>query len=122
MLAVLAALSAVGGFVAIPHFLEPMLAATRGRPRRCTASRRRSSSIAVAVGLAGLAVAAYFYGGNGERAGAGARAGSPACTGMLASKYFVDELYDALDRPTAATGSPTGSSSDSAIARSSTAR
>jgi NADH-quinone oxidoreductase subunit L len=94
VLAVLALLSAIGGFVSIPHFLEPQLAL----PAVPEALHRYETPlvvIAVALGLAGLAGAAYFFGGKAERAER-VRARFAGLHRILYEKYFVDELYDAL--------------------------
>jgi len=94
VLAVLALLSAIGGFVSIPHFLEPQLAL----PAVPEALHRYETPlvvIAVALGFAGLAGAAYFFGGKAERAER-VRARFAGLHRILYEKYFVDELYDAL--------------------------
>jgi NADH-quinone oxidoreductase subunit L len=92
VLVLLAALSAVGGFIAIPHFLEPMLPL----PAVVPALHHYETPlvvVAVAIGLAGLAFAAYCFGGDGAR---GARIADrfDGIRRVLAGKYFVDELYD----------------------------
>ena len=94
VLVLLAALSAVGGFIAIPHFLEPMLPL----PAVVPALHHYETPlvvVAVAIGLAGLAFAAYCFGGDGAR---GARIADrfDGIRRVLAGKYFVDELYDRI--------------------------
>jgi NADH-quinone oxidoreductase subunit L len=94
VLVLLAALSAVGGFIAIPHFLEPMLPL----PPVVPALHHYETplvAVAVAIGLAGLAFAAYCFGGDGAR---GARIADrfAGIRRVLAGKYFVDELYDRI--------------------------
>jgi NADH-quinone oxidoreductase subunit L len=51
--------------------------------------------LSVALGLAGLAGAAFFFGGDAHRAKAIAQR-FPALHRVLSGKYFVDEAYDAL--------------------------
>jgi NADH-quinone oxidoreductase subunit L len=94
VLAVLALLSAIGGFVSIPHFLEPQLALP-AVPEALHRYEMPLVVIAVALGLAGLAGAAYFFGGKAERAER-VRARFAGLHRILYEKYFVDELYDAL--------------------------
>jgi NADH-quinone oxidoreductase subunit L len=94
VLVVLAALSAVGGFVAIPHFLEPQLALP-AVPEALHHYEAPLVVIAVAIGLAGLAGAAYFFGGKAERAER-VRVRFAGLHRILYEKYYVDELYDAL--------------------------
>jgi NADH-quinone oxidoreductase subunit L len=98
VLAVLAAASAVGGFFALPHFLEPMLPL----PEVVPALRHLETpliGVAVAVAFAGLATAAFLYGGGAKRA-ARLRERFPLAHGLLYGKYFVDEAYDLLfNRP-----------------------
>jgi NADH-quinone oxidoreductase subunit L len=94
VLIVLAALAAGAGFVAIPHFLEPLLPlpalAASAQPLHAPLV-----ALAVAIAAAGIAAAAYFFGGDARRAAAvGQR-----CAGVqrvLANRYYVDELYAAL--------------------------
>jgi NADH-quinone oxidoreductase subunit L len=87
-LVILAALSLGGGFINIPHFLEPLFPAQEGEPARWL------EYVATAAGLAGIGIAYLFY------------VVSPSLPESLASsftglynliynKYFVDEFYDA---------------------------
>jgi NADH-quinone oxidoreductase subunit L len=67
VLAVLAVLSAVGGFLSIPHALEPLL------PLPAIVAARAGAHVpivilSVALALAGLAAAWWMSGGRGERA------------------------------------------------------
>jgi NADH-quinone oxidoreductase subunit L len=98
VLMVLAALSAVGGFVAIPHFLEPVLPEAKA-VEALHHLETPLVAVSVAIALAGLALAAWFYARNGERA---ARL-APTFAGLrrlLFNKYYIDELYDrVLGRP-----------------------
>jgi NADH-quinone oxidoreductase subunit L len=98
VLVVLAILSAFGGFVAIPHFLEPLLplpaVAESARPLH-----KPLIALAIAIAAAGIAAAAYFFGGEAKRAAAvGER--FAGVRRVLANKYYVDELYEAaIGRP-----------------------
>jgi NADH-quinone oxidoreductase subunit L len=98
VLAVLAVLSAIGGFFALPHFLEPMLPL----PEVVPALHHYETTlivIAVALGFAGLAAAAFLY-GNGARRADALRRRFPFAHALLTGKYFVDEIYDLLiNRP-----------------------
>jgi NADH-quinone oxidoreductase subunit L len=98
VLAILAVLSAIGGFLSIPHFLEPMLPLPGIQPSRAGA-HVPIVVMSVALGLAGLAGAAWFYAGKGERAEA-VRARFSGLHRLLSGKYFVDEFYDlVINRP-----------------------
>jgi len=87
-LAILAVLSVGGGFINIPHFLEPIFPLQEGEPARWL------EYVATAAGLGGIALAYLFY------------VVSPGVPESLATsfkgihtliynKYFVDEFYDA---------------------------
>ncbi len=94
VLVVLAVLSAVGGFVPVPHYLEAMLPlpeVVEGRG----ALQTPLMFLSVALGIAGLLGAAWMYGGNAERA---KRLAPRFATlhRLLSGKYFVDEAYDRL--------------------------
>jgi NADH-quinone oxidoreductase subunit L len=94
VLVVLAIGSAIGGFVAVPHFLEPMLPL----PAVQSAMAHLEHPViylSIALGFIGLAGAAYFFGGDGTRAD-GLRARFAGLHRVLSGKYFVDEAYDAL--------------------------
>ncbi len=98
VLVVLAALSAVGGFVSIPHFLEPMLPLPAVNPA-FEHLHVGLLALSVVLGLTGLALAAWLYGGDAARA---ARLGErfAGLHRLLTGKYYVDELYEAtLGRP-----------------------
>jgi NADH-quinone oxidoreductase subunit L len=98
VLAVLAALSAVGGFLSIPHFLEPQLPLPGVNPA-FEHFHVPLLVLSVALGLTGLALAAWLYRGDAARAARlGERFGG--LHRLLTNKYYVDELYDAvLGRP-----------------------
>jgi NADH-quinone oxidoreductase subunit L len=98
VLALLAGLSAVGGFIAVPHFLEPLL------PLPATHEHLHAFEtpllvVSVLLAAAGVAAAAWLFGGDPARVAAwGAR--FSGLHRWLAGKYFVDELYArAIDRP-----------------------
>jgi NADH-quinone oxidoreductase subunit L len=94
VLIVLAALSTVGGFFSVPHFLEPMLPLPEVRPE-LHHPETPLVVLSVAIGLAGLALAAWFYSGDGARAQA-ARAHVEPVHRLLSGKYYIDELYEAV--------------------------
>lgn len=98
VLIVLALLSAIGGFVALPHFLEPML------PIPAVQAKVENDEhlvviVSIVLAFSGLAAAAWFYAGDAARATA-VRLRFAALNRLLAGKYFVDELYDVtINRP-----------------------
>jgi NADH-quinone oxidoreductase subunit L len=96
VLVVLAALSAVGGFLSIPHVLEGQL------PLPPVAAGMEPFHYAVvglsiAIAAAGLGGAAWFYAGAGERAER-VRLAWPTLHRVLSGKYYVDEAYEAFIR------------------------
>jgi NADH-quinone oxidoreductase subunit L len=98
VLMVLAVLSAVGGFVALPHFLEPLLPLPATFPD-LHHFEKPLLIFSVVIAAAGLALAAFFFARGGERAARVAK-GFPRLHRVLSSKYFVDELYEAaIGRP-----------------------
>ncbi len=98
VLMVLAVLSAVGGFLSIPHFLEPMVALPGVRPGM-DAYHYWVVGGSVAIAAVGLGAAAYFFGGDASRAAA-VKAGFTGVYRVLSNKYYVDELYDrVINRP-----------------------
>jgi len=98
VLMALALLSAVGGFIAVPHFLEGQW------PLPVVADELHHYEstlilIAVALGFTGLAVAAVLFARGGERAARIQQSLGPLHR-LLSGKYFIDELYDRiLNRP-----------------------
>jgi NADH-quinone oxidoreductase subunit L len=98
VLMVLAALSAVGGFLSIPHFLEPMLAMPESA-HEMHALHYWVVGGSVAIAIAGFAGAAWFFGGGAARADR-VKAGFAGVYRVLNHKYYVDELYDRVfNRP-----------------------
>ncbi len=98
VLAVLALLSAVGGFFDVPHFLAslPALPAPREGLHDLELPLL---GISILIALAGLGGAIYFYGRDAVRA-ARALPRLSALNRVLAGKYFVDEAYERwLGRP-----------------------
>jgi NADH-quinone oxidoreductase subunit L len=92
VLMILAVLSAIGGFFSVPHFLEPQLPLP-AVPEALNRYQTILIGIAVAIGFAGLAGAAYVYGGTGAR-GERLRARFAGVHKVLYDKYYIDELYD----------------------------
>ena len=92
VLIVLAILSAVGGALALPHFLEPQLALPKvGEGLEHFETTLKIVSIVLAfVGLAG---AAFVYGGPASRAESIRKTFSPIFK-LLSGKYWIDELYE----------------------------
>jgi NADH-quinone oxidoreductase subunit L len=97
VLVMLATLSAVGGFIPVAHYLEPMLPlpeVVHGHGVEQTLI-----GVAVAAALIGLAAAGWFYGADAARADRLAPQFA-VVRRVLANKYYVDELYEAaLGRP-----------------------
>jgi NADH-quinone oxidoreductase subunit L len=98
VLVVLALLSALGGFIPVVHFLEPELAlpATREALHHLETPLK---FFAMAIALAGLLGAWYFFRDGARRATRVAQALAPLHR-WLAGKYFIDELYErVIGRP-----------------------
>jgi NADH-quinone oxidoreductase subunit L len=94
VLVLLAALSALGGFIAVPHFLEPQLALPPVH-EHLHAYETPLLALSVVLALTGLAAAGWLFGGPAERAGR-LRARFAGMHRWLSGKYFVDELYERL--------------------------
>ncbi|MDH5207507.1 MAG: NADH-quinone oxidoreductase subunit L [Burkholderiaceae bacterium] len=94
VLMVLALLAAVGGFIPVPHFLEPVapLPATR---ESMHALHVPLVGLAIALGVIGLLAAAFVYRGKAELA-TWFRTSFDGLHRLLSGKYFIDELYDSL--------------------------
>jgi NADH-quinone oxidoreductase subunit L len=96
VLVVLAALSAVGGFLSIPHVLEPLLPlppVDEGMHHFHYAVVGAS----IAIAAAGLGGAAWFF-GNGAVRAERVRLAFPVLNRVLSGKYYVDELYEGFIR------------------------
>jgi NADH-quinone oxidoreductase subunit L len=92
VLMVLAAFSALGGFVALPHFLEPLLPMAK-TPEALHHYETPLLILSVGIAVAGLAGAWLIFGGGLDRAtGIAMRFTSVHRT--LYNKYFVDEAYE----------------------------
>jgi NADH-quinone oxidoreductase subunit L len=94
ILVVLAVLSAIGGFLSIPHYLAPMLPAAEAAPE-LEHLETTLVFVSVALGLVGLAGAAFLFGGDGSR-GERLRRTFPGLHRLLSGKYYIDEAYDRL--------------------------
>jgi len=92
VLVLLAALSAVGGFLAVPHFLEPQLPLP-AIDEHLHAYETPLLVVSVVLALSGLAAAAWLFGGPPERAER-LRARFARLHRWLSGKYFIDELYE----------------------------
>ncbi len=94
VLIVLAILSAIGGFLPLPHFLAPLLPLPEVVP---TLEHFETPLVivSIAIAFAGLAAAAYLFHGDAERAEE-LRRRFPRLHRVLSGKYFVDEAYDWL--------------------------
>jgi NADH-quinone oxidoreductase subunit L len=92
VLAVLAAASAVGGFVAVPHFLEPVLPLP-AVPESLHHFETPLLVISVVIAAAGIAGAWLMYGSGLERAAELVRRFA-GLHRLLYNKYWVDEAYE----------------------------
>jgi NADH-quinone oxidoreductase subunit L len=98
VLALLALLSAIGGFIAVPHFLEPQLALPVV-DETLHHFEIPLLVVSVALALAGLAAAAFLFGGPTERAER-LQVRFAGVHRWLSGKYFIDELYErVIGRP-----------------------
>ena len=98
VLVILAVLSAVGGFLSIPHVLEgqlPLPKVADGMDKFHYAV----VGLSIAIALAGLAGARWFFGDGAARAER-VRLAWPRLHRVLSGKYYVDEAYEAfIHRP-----------------------
>jgi NADH-quinone oxidoreductase subunit L len=98
VLMLLALLSALGGFLALPHFLQPQLPL----PAVHESLHHLETPLlvlSVLIALAGLAGAAFVYGAGTARAD-GLQRRFAGLHRWLSGKYFIDELYGrCIDRP-----------------------
>ena len=92
VLMILAVASAVGGFLSIPRFLEPMLPLPGIQPGM-DAFHYWVVGGSIAIAAAGLAGAAWFFAGDASRA-ARVKESFAGVYKVLSNKYYVDELYD----------------------------
>jgi NADH-quinone oxidoreductase subunit L len=93
VLMLLAALSAGGGYLAIPHFLEaqlPLPAIVESLEHY----EHTLLGVSIALAFAGVAIAAYMF-STPSRADAVRRRVLPLHR-VLSGKYFIDELYERL--------------------------
>jgi NADH-quinone oxidoreductase subunit L len=98
VLVVLAILSTIGGFFSIPHVLEGQLPPP-GVKEGMEHYEHFVVAASIAIALAGLAGAAWFFAGTGERAER-VRLAWPTLNRVLSGKYYVDELYEAaIEKP-----------------------
>jgi NADH-quinone oxidoreductase subunit L len=88
-LMVLAALSLGGGYLNVPHYLEPLFGGAHGEHDQALVA------ISVAAGVAGIALAWLFYVISPGLADGVARIFSWPYR-VLYNKYYVDEAYDSL--------------------------
>ena len=86
-LVILAALSLGGGFINIPHFLEPLFPLQEGEPARWL------EYVATAAGLGGIAIAYLFYVVSPGLPESLENTFKGLHT-LIYNKYFVDEFYD----------------------------
>jgi NADH-quinone oxidoreductase subunit L len=94
ILIVLAVLSTVGGFIPVPHFLEPMLPL----PPLLSGLEGFHTPIVVVsivIAFAGLAVAALLF-GHDSRLGKAIHSRFALLHRLLFGKYYIDEIYSAL--------------------------
>jgi NADH-quinone oxidoreductase subunit L len=92
VLIVLAVLSAIGGFLALPHYLEPLLPLPDARPA-FEHYEKAVVVLSIVLAVAGLAGAWFVYGAGPARGAALARRFAGPYR-VLAGKYYVDEAYD----------------------------
>jgi len=98
VLMILALFSAIGGFLSIPHFLEPMLPLPGVRPGM-GAFHYWVVGGSIAIAAAGLALAAWYFAGDASRA-ARVKQSFAGLYKVLSNKYYVDEFYDlVIGRP-----------------------
>jgi NADH-quinone oxidoreductase subunit L len=85
-LMILAVLSLLGGFINIPHWLEPMFAEK--------AENQALAWLSAGVGIVGIAIAYLFYVVRPGLADSFAKS-MGSLYNLVYNKYFVDEVYDA---------------------------
>jgi NADH-quinone oxidoreductase subunit L len=98
VLMLLALLSAVGGFLALPHFLEPQLPLPAVQ-QTWHHLERPLLVLSIVIAFAGLAAAAWIFGSGTSRA-EGLQRRFAGLHRWLSGKYFIDELYQrTIGRP-----------------------
>jgi NADH-quinone oxidoreductase subunit L len=85
-------LSAAGGFIGIPHYLETQLPLPELQAAYADV-KMPLLVVSVVIALSGLALAAFMYSGNMSRA-ASLRTGLAPIHRLLTDKYYIDELYE----------------------------
>ena len=100
VLMLLALLSAGGGYIAIPHFLEPQIPLPP-IVDRLAHYEHTLLYVSIVLAFAGVGLAAFMFGGPASRPERIKQALLPVHR-LLSGKYFVDELYDrAIVKPLA---------------------
>ncbi len=94
VLMLLALLSAVGGFLALPHFLEPQLPLP-ALQESLVHLQMPLLVLSIVIAFTGLAAAAFVY-GRGTARGEGVKRRVPGLHRWLTGKYFIDELYERI--------------------------
>jgi NADH-quinone oxidoreductase subunit L len=85
-LAILAVLSLFGGFIKIPHFLEPIFKLEEGPEVSWL------TPVAISAGLGGIALAYFLY-GRGNNVPVPETAKLSPLHNLVYHKYYVDEIY-----------------------------
>ena len=116
VLVLLAVLSAVGGFISLPHFLEPQLPLPAVHDAAARTSRRRCSCVSVALALRGLAGACVLLRRRRRRAPSACACASPRCTAGCRASTSSTSCTSALIGTPAASGSRSACSCGSATA------
>jgi NADH-quinone oxidoreductase subunit L len=94
VLMVLALLSAGGGYIGIPHFLEPLMPLPAVH-ESLEHFEQPLLIVSIVLAFAGLGLAVFIYGGPASRAAGLQRTFRPVHA-LLSGKYYVDELYERL--------------------------
>ncbi len=94
VLMVLALLSAIGGFIKVPHFLEPLLPLPQV-PEALHHFEMPLLILSVIIALTGLAAASFVYRGGLAKAEVIATRFA-GLHRLLVNKYWIDEIYEAL--------------------------
>jgi NADH-quinone oxidoreductase subunit L len=92
VLMLLALLSAGGGYIAIPHFLEPQIPLPP-IVDRLAHYEHTLLYVSIVLAFAGVGLAAFMFGGPASRPERIKQALLPVHR-LLSGKYFVDELYE----------------------------